>query len=281
MEHIDNHDERVWLRQVIESGAYQATMAREEQRRLLARLSQVETLEQFLHKAYLGHKRFSIEGVDTVVPMLDLAIDTAAEGGAQEVVIGMAHRGRLNILAHTLGKPYETIFAEFEGGRHVEAGKLTPAGGTGDVKYHHGAEGAYRTSSGRAITITLSPNPSHLEFVNPVVCGRARAEQTQRQGQTAAHDPSSALPILIHGDAAFAGEGVVAETLNLSALRGYGTGGTLHIITNNQIGFTTDIQDARSTYYASDLASTRMTQRPARVPSVSQWRTGNGSTRMC
>ncbi|NNG15477.1 MAG: multifunctional oxoglutarate decarboxylase/oxoglutarate dehydrogenase thiamine pyrophosphate-binding subunit/dihydrolipoyllysine-residue succinyltransferase subunit, partial [Gemmatimonadales bacterium] len=254
VEHIDNHEERVWLRQVIESGVYRTSLAPEGQRRLLARLSQVEALEQFLHKAYLGHKRFSIEGVDATVPMLDLAIETAAERGAREVVIGMAHRGRLNVLAHTVGKPYETIFAEFEGGRHVEAGKLTPPGGMGDVKYHHGAEGAYRTSSGRAITITLSPNPSHLEFVNPVVCGRARAEQTQRQGQTAAHDPSSALPILIHGDAAFAGEGIVAETLNLSALRGYGTGGTLHIITNNQIGFTTDIQDARSTYYASDLA---------------------------
>ncbi len=254
IEHIDNHDERVWLRRVIESGMYRAHLTPEEQHRLLTRLTEVETLEQFLHKAYLGHKRFSIEGVDAVVPMLDLAIESAAEGGAREVVVGMAHRGRLNVLAHTVGRPYETIFAEFEGGRHVEAGRLTPEGGTGDVKYHHGAEGAYQTASGRAVTITLSPNPSHLEYVNPVVCGWARAEQTQRQRQIASHDPTTALPILIHGDAAFAGEGIVAETLNLSALRGYGTGGTLHIITNNQIGFTTDMQDARSTYYASDLA---------------------------
>ena len=254
IEHIDNHDERVWLRHVIESGMYRPHMTPEERHGLLTRLTEVETLEQFLHKAYLGHKRFSIEGVDAVVPMLDLAIESAAEGGAREVVIGMAHRGRLNVLAHTVGRPYETIFAEFEGGRHVEAGRLTPEGGTGDVKYHHGAEGAYQTASGRAVTITLSPNPSHLEYVNPVVCGWARAEQTQRQGKIASHDPTAALPILIHGDAAFAGEGIVAETLNLSALRGYGTGGTLHIITNNQIGFTTDMQDARSTYYASDLA---------------------------
>jgi len=254
IEHIDNHEERAWLRHVIESGQYRVRPTPEERRALLTRLTEVENLEQFLHKAYLGHKRFSIEGVDAVVPMLDLAIETAAEGGAREVVIGMAHRGRLNVLAHTVGRPYETIFAEFEGGRHVEAGKLTPEGGTGDVKYHHGAEGAYQTASGRAVTITLSPNPSHLEFVNPVVCGWARAEQTQRQRQTASHDPTAALPILIHGDAAFAGEGVVAETLNFSALRGYGTGGTLHIITNNQIGFTTDMQDARSTHYASDLA---------------------------
>jgi len=214
----------------------------------------VETLEKFLHKAYLGQKRFSIEGVDMLVPMLDLTIERAAESGARDVVIGMAHRGRLNVLAHTIGRPYETIFAEFEGGRHVEAGQLTPEGGTGDVKYHHGAEGAYRTGKNTAITVTLSPNPSHLEFVAPVVDGRARAKQTQRRGRDAHHDPTAALPVTIHGDAAFAGQGVVAETLNLGALKGYRTGGTLHIITNNQVGFTTDMEDARSTRYASDLA---------------------------
>ena len=254
IEHIATHEERVWLREKIESGAYRKSFTAEEQRALLRRLTEVETLEKFLHKAYLGHKRFSIEGVDMLVPMLDLTIERAAESGARDVVIGMAHRGRLNVLAHTIGRPYETIFAEFEGGRLVEGGQLTPEGGTGDVKYHHGAEGAYVTAKGTAITVSLSPNPSHLEFVTPVVDGRARAKQTQRRGRDAHHDPSAALPVAIHGDAAFAGQGVVAETLNLGSLKGYRTGGTLHIITNNQVGFTTDMEDARSTRYASDLA---------------------------
>ncbi len=254
IEHISTHEERVWLREKIESGAYRQPMEPEEQRRLLRRLTEVEALERFLHKAYLGQKRFSIEGLDMLVPMLDLTIERAAEAGARDVVIGMAHRGRLNVLAHTVGRPYETIFAEFEGGRLVEGGQLTPEGGTGDVKYHHGAEGAYVTSQGKAITVSLSPNPSHLEFVSPVVDGRARAKQTQRRGREAHHDPSAALPVAIHGDAAFAGQGVVAETLNLGALKGYRTGGTLHLITNNQVGFTTDMEDARSTRYASDLA---------------------------
>ncbi len=254
IEHIATHEERVWLREKIESGAYRQPMTPEEQRRLLHRLTEVEALERFLHKAYLGQKRFSIEGLDALVPMLDLTIERAADTGARDVVIGMAHRGRLNVLAHTVGRPYETIFAEFEGGRLVEGGQLTPEGGTGDVKYHHGAEGAYVTSQGKAITVSLSPNPSHLEFVSPVVDGRARAKQTQRRGREAHHDPSAALPVAIHGDAAFAGQGVVAETLNLGALKGYRTGGTLHIITNNQVGFTTDMEDARSTRYASDLA---------------------------
>jgi 2-oxoglutarate dehydrogenase E1 component len=254
IEHIATHEERVWLREKIESGAYRQPMAPAEQRRLLRRLTEVETLEKFLHKAYLGQKRFSIEGVEMLVPMLDLTIERAAESGARDVVIGMAHRGRLNVLAHTVGRPYETIFAEFEGGRQVEAGQLTPEGGTGDVKYHHGADGAYVTTAGKAITVSLSPNPSHLEFVSTVVDGRARAKQTQRRGREAHHDPSAALPVTIHGDAAFAGQGVVAETLNLGSLKGYRTGGTLHIITNNQVGFTTDMEDARSTRYASDLA---------------------------
>jgi multifunctional 2-oxoglutarate metabolism enzyme len=254
IEHISTHEERVWLREKIESGAYRKPLPPDRQRWLLQRLTEVETLERFLHKAYLGQKRFSIEGVDTLVPMLDLTIESAADSGARDVVIGMAHRGRLNVLAHTIGRPYETIFAEFEGGRQVEAGQLTPEGGTGDVKYHHGAEGAYVTAQGKAITVSLSPNPSHLEFVSPVVDGRARAKQTQRRGREAHHDPTAALPVAIHGDAAFAGQGVVAETLNLGALKGYRTGGTLHLITNNQVGFTTDMEDARSTRYASDLA---------------------------
>ena len=254
IEHISTHEERVWLREKIESGAYRKPLSPERQHWLLQRLTEVEALERFLHKAYLGQKRFSIEGVDMLVPMLDLTIESAADSGARDVVIGMAHRGRLNVLAHTIGRPYETIFAEFEGGRQVEAGQLTPEGGTGDVKYHHGAEGAYVTSQGKAITVSLSPNPSHLEYVSPVVDGRARAKQTQRRGREAHHDPTAALPVAIHGDAAFAAQGVVAETLNLGALKGYRTGGTLHLITNNQVGFTTDMEDARSTRYASDLA---------------------------
>jgi 2-oxoglutarate dehydrogenase E1 component len=254
LEHIAHHGERVWLRHMIESGAHRQPLSIEEQKWLLQRLIQVEAMEKFLHKAYLGQKRFSIEGVDMLVPMLDLVIEMAAQQGAREVVIGMAHRGRLNVLAHTVGRPYETIFAEFEGGRHVEAGTLTPEGGTGDVKYHHGAVGAYKTRNGRAVTVTLTPNPSHLEFVGPVVDGRARAEQTTRKGREAHYDPSAAVPVIIHGDAAFAGQGVVAETFNLGALLGYRTGGTVHIITNNQVGFTTDMRDARSTRHASDLA---------------------------
>ncbi len=251
IEHISNHEERVWLRQMIESGAFRQPLPPEEQERLLGRLTVVEAFERFLHKAYLGQKRFSIEGVDMMVPMLDRMIERSAEAGARHVVIGMAHRGRLNVLAHTVGRPYQTIFAEFEGGHASEA---TWDDGTGDVKYHLGAEGAYPTATGRAVTVTLSPNPSHLEYVAPVVDGRARAEQTQRRGNEALHDPSVSLPVVIHGDAAFAAQGVVAETLNLGCLQAYATGGTVHLIANNQIGFTTDMKDARSTRYASDLA---------------------------
>jgi 2-oxoglutarate dehydrogenase E1 component len=251
VEHVSNHQERAWLRQVIESGAHRTPLDPESQRRLLQRLTEVESLERFLHKAYLGQKRFSIEGVDMLVPMLDLAIEMAAESGAGEVVLGMAHRGRLNVLAHTLGRPYVTLFSEFEGLHHTETGDEF---GTGDVKYHIGAEGAHQTASGKAVTVTLAHNPSHLEFVAPVVVGRTRAEQTQRRGQRAAQHPDAALPVVIHGDAAFAGQGVVAETLNLGALKGYAVGGTIHLITNNQVGFTTDSGDSRSTTHASDLA---------------------------
>jgi 2-oxoglutarate dehydrogenase E1 component len=252
-EHIGSHQERVWLRQVIEAGEHRKPLTPDEQRRLLARLTAVETLERFLHKTYLGQKRFSIEGLDVLVPMLDLTIELAGAAGARRVVMGMAHRGRLNVLAHVVGLPYETIFAEFEGGRHVEE-TLTPAGGTGDVKYHHGAEGVYQTAAGKPVNITLTPNPSHLEAVNPVVEGRARAGQTNRRGKDALHDGTVALPVLIHGDASFAAQGVVAETFNLARLKGYTTGGTIHLITNNQLGFTTDTKEARSTDYASDLA---------------------------
>ena len=248
-EHIGSHEERVWLRQAIETGAYLTPPAPAEQRRLLSRLTQVETLERFLGKAYLGQKRFSIEGVDMLVPMLDQVMELAAADGAREAVLGMAHRGRLNVLAHIVGMPYESIIAEFEGGPIAETD-----GATGDVKYHLGAQGAYTTASGAALAVKLSPNPSHLESVNPVVEGRARSRQTSRGGAEAHHDPSVALPVLIHGDAAYIGQGVVAETLNLARLAGYSTGGTVHIITNNQLGFTTDPREARSTDYASDLA---------------------------
>ena len=254
LEHISNHGERVWFRQMIETGYHRQTIAPEEARWLYQRLIDVEAFERFLHKAYLGQKRFSIEGVDLLVPMLDLIIELSAQQGAREVVIGMAHRGRLNVLAHTVGRPYETIFAEFEGAKNADVGLNRPDGGTGDVKYHHGAEGAYKSRSGKVVTVTLSPNPSHLEFVGPVVDGRARAEQTTRKGREAHHDPTAAVPVIIHGDAAFAGQGVVAETFNLGALKGYRTGGTVHIITNNQVGFTTDMFDSRSTRHASDLA---------------------------
>src|SRR5438093_2027749 len=253
VEHIGSHVERLWLRQAIESGQHRAPLSAEQKQKLLHRLTAVEGLERFLHKAYLGQKRFSIEGLDVLVPMLDQTIELAGVSGARRVVLGMAHRGRLNVLAHIVGLPYETIFAEFEGGSHVE-GTLTPEGGTGDVKYHHGADGVYQTASGRPVNVTLSPNPSHLEAVNPVVEGRARANQTNRRGKDPIHDGTVALPLLIHGDASFAAQGVVAETFNLARLRGYATGGTIHLIANNQVGFTTDPKEGRSTDYSSDLA---------------------------
>ena len=254
LEHISDHEQRVWLRQAVESGAYREPLDAEDRRRLLRRLSEVEALETYLHKAFLGKKQFSIEGLDALVPMLDETIELASETGAREVVLGMAHRGRLNVLAHTVSRPYETILAEFEGEGTLAVDTASPAGGTGDVKYHYGASGTYSTKAGRSVTVTLSPNPSHLEYVNPVIEGRARADQTSRKARELVHDPSAVLPVLIHGDAAFPGQGIVAETLNLQALPGYSTGGTIHVIANNQLGFTTDPNESRSTRYASDLA---------------------------
>jgi multifunctional 2-oxoglutarate metabolism enzyme len=178
----------------------------------------------------------------------------AAGAGARELVLGMAHRGRLNVLAHTVGRPYQTILVEFEGEQNPDADTAMPEGGTGDVKYHHGASGTYRLPDGKGVTVTLSPNPSHLEVVDPVIEGRTRADQTSRKGPEPIHDPTVVMPVLIHGDAAFPAQGVVAETLNLQALPGYSTGGTLHVITDNQLGFTTDPEDSRSTRYASDMA---------------------------
>jgi 2-oxoglutarate dehydrogenase E1 component len=253
IEHISDHEERVWLRQAIESGRYRRALSRDERVRLLRRLSQVEGMERYLRRAFLGQKQFSVEGLDVMIPMLDEAIDLAARDGAHEIVLGMAHRGRLNVLAHVVGRPYETILREFEGERTIEAVVSSEEGGSGDVKYHLGAQGTRSTPTGD-ITITLVSNPSHLEAVAPVVEGRARAEQTDRSSRQGYHDPSVALPVLIHGDASFAGQGSVAETLNLEALAGYSTGGTLHLIANNQVGFTTDPESGRSTRYSSDLA---------------------------
>ncbi len=253
IEHISDHAERVWLRKAIESGRFRVQLEPERRVRLLRRLAQVEGFEQYLRKSFLGQKQFSLEGLDVLIPMLDEAIELGAEGGAHEVVVGMAHRGRLNALVHTVGRSYESVLREFEGERSFDALVVDPEGGSGDVKYHLPASGARVTSAGE-IEVTIAPNPSHLEAVDPVVEGWTRAEQTDRSRGAGLHDPSVALPILIHGDAAFAGQGVVAETLNLQSLEGYSTGGTLHLITNNQVGFTTDPMESRSTRYSSDLA---------------------------
>jgi 2-oxoglutarate dehydrogenase E1 component len=253
IEHISDHAERVWLRRAIETGRYRSPLQPDERRRLLHRLSQVESLEQYLRRSFLGQKQFSLEGLDALIPMLDETIELAAAAGAHEVVIGMAHRGRLNALAHTVGRGYESILREFEGERSLDALVVDPEGGTGDVKYHLPATGIRSTAAGE-IEVSIVPNPSHLEAVAPVVEGWARAEQTDRSRGPGLHDPSVALPVLIHGDASFAGQGVVAETFNLQSLHGYSTGGTLHVITNNQVGFTTDPVESRSTRYSSDLA---------------------------
>jgi 2-oxoglutarate dehydrogenase E1 component len=253
IEHISDHQERVWLRHAIESGRYRKSLSTEERRLLLERLSEVEGFEHYLKRQFLGQKQFSIEGLDVMVPMLDEAIQVGAEAGAHEVVIGMAHRGRLNVLAHIIGRPYEEVLREFEGERTIDAIAGTPESASGDVKYHLGAVGRRRTSAGEA-TVLLAANPSHLEAVDPVVEGITRAQQTDRSAPAGVQDPAVALPILIHGDASFPGQGVVAETLNLQQLVGYTTGGTLHLIANNQVGFTTEPADGRSTRYSSDLA---------------------------
>jgi 2-oxoglutarate dehydrogenase E1 component len=253
IEHISDHAERVWLRKAIESDRFRGERAPEERLALLRRLTQVEAFERYLRRSFLGQKQFSLEGLDVLVPMLDESIELAAAGGAHEVVIGMAHRGRLNALVHTVGRSYESVLREFEGERSYDALVVDPEGGSGDVKYHLPASGT-RVTDGGEIEVTIAPNPSHLEAVDPVVEGWARAEQTDRTSGSGLHDPTVALPILIHGDAAFAGQGIVAETFNLQSLEGYATGGTLHLITNNQVGFTTDPMEGRSTRYSSDLA---------------------------
>lgn len=250
-DYLENEAERQWFRQVIEGGQLRRLLTPDEKRTLLRRLTEVDGLERFIHRQYVNVKRFSIEGTDALVPMLDIAIHDASAAGAREVVIGMAHRGRINVLAHILGKPLGTIFDEFDG-KHADLAVAE----TGDVKYHLGFESHRRFDDGRTVRLTLVPNPSHLEVVNPVLVGLARAKQRAYAMAEGAgdRDESSVLPILVHGDAAFPGEGVVAETFNLSALDGYRVGGTLHIICNNQVGFTTDPSESRSTFYASDLA---------------------------
>jgi 2-oxoglutarate dehydrogenase E1 component len=253
LEHISSHEQRLWLREAIESGQFRRPFAADEKKALLRRLSDVEGFERYLRRAFLGQKQFSIEGLDVMVPMLDEAIELAAADGARRVVLGMAHRGRLNVLAHTVGREVDAILREFEGERVLEAVSTDLESGSGDVKYHLGAAGTRETQSGE-VTVSLASNPSHLEFVDPVVEGETRAAQTDHASAAGEHDPSAALAVLIHGDAAFPGQGVVAETLNLQELAGYATGGTLHIIANNQVGFTTDPDEGRSTRYSSDLA---------------------------
>jgi multifunctional 2-oxoglutarate metabolism enzyme len=257
IEHLSSHQQRMWLRDMIETGWHRKPLEAEEKHELLNRLIQVFGFERYLEKAYLGQKMFSVEGLDTIVPMLDEVFEMAHTEGAHDVVIGMAHRGRLAVLAHNIGRPVEAILAEFEGAKAIEAVKslaAIPTGGTGDVKYHYGHSGVYQAKDGSEIGVRLYPNPSHLEYVDPVVTGAARASQTTRKDGRLEHDPMAAVPVLLHGDAAFPAQGVVAETLNLQSLNGYATGGTVHIIQNNQIGFTTDPEEGRSTPYAADMA---------------------------
>jgi 2-oxoglutarate dehydrogenase E1 component len=256
-EHLSSHQQRIWLREMIETGAHRQPLTEEERKRLLHRLIDVFQFERFLEKAYLGQKMFSIEGLDVVVPMLDELVTLAGRGGAEEVIFGMAHRGRLSVLAHNLGRPVESILAEFEGSKQLGAVKAVaaiPHGGTGDVKYHYGHRGTYETAEGEKISVRLSPNPSHLEFVDPVVTGGARYLQSHFDGAELQQDTTRAVAVLLHGDAAFPAQGVVAETLNLQSLKGYSIGGTVHIIQDNQVGFTTDPEEARSTPYAGDMA---------------------------
>jgi len=253
-------DERAWLRDKVEGSRFAQPSDAATKRKLLDRLTEVEGFERFLHQTYLGQKRFSVEGTDTLVPLLDEVIHLSAANGVREVVIGMSHRGRLNVLAHILGKPYAAVIAAFEGGKgktaNTAASDAAADGVTGDVKYHLGARLAQAADGSTVeVPIVLAPNPSHLEFVDPVVVGMARASQDQRdQPGPPRRDPAASLALLLHGDAAFPGQGIVAETLNLSGLPGYTIGGTIHVIVNNQVGFTTDVHDARSTIYAGDLA---------------------------
>jgi 2-oxoglutarate dehydrogenase E1 component len=248
-------EEREWLRNAAEAGTFRPPQDPIDPFELLDRITQVEAFERFLHRTFPGKTRFSIEGLDMMVPILDEIVSDAADGGAQNVLLGMAHRGRLNVLAHVLQKPYAQILAEFKDPVRKRTAYRIDLGWTGDVKYHSGARVAYAGKSRGGLFISMAPNPSHLEAVNPVVEGMARAAGTRvGRGGAPEFDPVVTLPILIHGDSAFPGQGVVAETLNLSRLPGYETGGTIHVIANNQIGFTATSEQSYSTSYASGLA---------------------------
>ncbi|MGG3943617.1 2-oxoglutarate dehydrogenase E1 component [Peribacillus psychrosaccharolyticus] len=259
-QHVNNLEEKQWLLDMVESGNMFPEITNEKKSLLLKRLMEVEGFEKFLHRTYVGQKRFSIEGLDMLVPILDELISQSVQNGTSNVNIAMAHRGRLNVLAHVLGKPYEIIFSEFQ---HSPNKDLVPSEGsigindgwTGDVKYHLGLDKQITKDSTQKARLTLANNPSHLEVVGPIVEGYSRAAQeTRTEAGFPEQDITKSLAILIHGDAAFPGEGIVPETFNMSRLRGYKTGGTVHIIANNMIGFTTESQDSRSTQYASDLA---------------------------
>ena len=254
-EHVRVPEEREWLREAAESRRFRVENDDDFAHALLDRLTQIESFEQFLQKAFPTKYRFSVEGLDMLVPMLDEMLNATTQSGMSNVLMGMAHRGRLNVMAHNMQKRYEQILAEFRDPLKIQQ-VLNAIGWTvGDVKYHEGTERALANKDERNLTITMPPNPSHLELINPVVMGMARAagSHVSERGD-AVFDPDLTMQILIHGDASFPGQGVVAETFNLSQLPGYWTGGTVHIIANNQIGFTTLPEDGRSTLYASDLA---------------------------
>jgi 2-oxoglutarate dehydrogenase E1 component len=256
--YIANPDERKWMQERMEVGAPRTP--RDEQLRILRKLNSAEAFETFLQTKYVGQKRFSLEGGESVIPVLDAMISAAADAGLDEVCVGMPHRGRLNILANIAGKSYGQIFQEFEGNYHDNE-----VHGSGDVKYHLGTKGTFVSESGSKTKIYLAANPSHLEAVNPVLEGIVRAKQDKLRvaaGDTTIDEQTTypVMPILLHGDAAFAGQGVVSETLSLSLLKGYRTGGTIHIIVNNQVGFTTSPSSARSSTYSTDIA--KMIQSP-------------------
>ncbi len=227
--HLGSDEERRWFRQLFTKEELTQPLTADEKKAALRRLTEVDGFERFLGRTFVGYKRFSIEGTDALVPMLDTAIDASAAAGAKTVAISMAHRGRISVLAHVLGKPLPHILGEFQG-KHGHLGDAS----SGDVKYHLGFDGARTTPSGK-VRVALMPNPSHLEMVNPVLQGAVRAGQ-RNADNVAVRDERSVVPICVHGDAAFPGEGIVAETFNLSRLRGYRVGGTLHIIVNNQVG---------------------------------------------
>ena len=243
--HVQDPGRKAWLRETMEETQNIPSLSLPDQERILEGLVKAESFERFLHTKFLGQKRFSLEGAETAIPMLDAIVEGAPSLGIREVVLGMSHRGRLNVLANVLDKSYAAIFSEF-----ADNPLLSSPFGSGDVKYHKGFSTDRFVRTGERIHLTLTSNPSHLEAVNPVVVGRAKAKQV-RAGDA---EGESILPVLLHGDAAFAGQGIVAETLNLSQLRGYSTGGTVHLIINNQIGFTTTPAEARSTLYCSDVA---------------------------